>query len=246
MSAAPVVVRPRVLLEAAVGTAADAQTAQAAGADRIELNAALELGGLTPSLGTLIEVKRTTRLPVVVMIRPRGGGFVYGDADFAAMRRDAELALERGADGLAFGVLTGERTIDLARTRELARAVGGGCQTVFHRAFDLTPDPLEALDRLIDLGVTRVLTSGQRSTAMEGADRIRRLIDHARGRIEVLPGGGITSRNVAALIAATGAGQVHGSFSVRASDPAEPVCEGEYPAVSAAAIRETRGALARL
>jgi copper homeostasis protein len=236
----------RVLVEVAVGAAGDAVAAEAAGADRLELNAALELGGLTPSLGTLLEVKRTTRVPVVAMIRPRPGGFVYSDAEFATMRRDAELALEHGADGLAFGILTSDRAIDLVRTRELTRLMGGRGQAVFHRAFDLTPDPVGALGRLIDLGVTRVLTSGQRATAGEGAALIRRLIEHARGRIEVLPGGGVRPGNVADLVAETGATQVHGSFSVARSDPAEPVCGGDYRTVSAGAVRETCAVLARL
>lgn len=237
--------RSRVRVEVAVATLADAQTAQAAGADRLELNAALELGGLTPSLGTLVEVKCATSLPVVVMIRPRPGGFAYSDAEFRTMQRDADVALSHGADALAFGVLTGDRTIDLGRAREFVRQAGGS-PIVFHRAFDLTADPLVALDQLIDMGVTRVLTSGQQISAPAGTGMIRRLIERSAGRIEVLPGGGIGPGNVTDLIARTGATQVHGSFSAEASDPAEPVCPGSYRTTSRRLLGETCAALARL
>jgi copper homeostasis protein len=162
------------------------------------------------------------------------------------MERDAELLLEHGADGLALGVLRADGRIDRERCAALINRIGGGRTVVFHRAFDLTPEPLEALDRLIDLGVRRVLTSGQRVSAAEGADLIRRLIEHAGGRIEVLPGGGITAENAAELVARTGAGQVHGSFSERRSDPAGPVGEAGYAVTSARKLRETRAALARL
>jgi copper homeostasis protein len=147
---------------------------------------------------------------------------------------------------VALGVLTAEGTIDLERCRALIGRVGGGGRVVFHRAFDVVADPLGALERLIDLGVGRVLTSGQRATAVEGADLIRRLIERARGRIEVLPGGGIRAGNAAEVVARTGAGQIHGSFSERRSDPAGPVGGGGYPLTSARELRETRAVLARL
>jgi copper homeostasis protein len=180
------------------------------------------------------------------MVRPRAGGFVYSADEFRTMERDAELMLEHGADAVAFGVLTAEGAIDLERCRALVKRVGGGREAIFHRAFDVTPDPLTALEQLIDLGVRRVLTSGQRASAAEGAGLIRRLIERARGRIEVLPGAGITARNAAEVVARTGAGQIHGSFSERRSDPAGPVGEGGYPVTSARELLETRAALARL
>jgi copper homeostasis protein len=236
----------RVLIEVAVDGVEGARVAHECGADRLELNAALELGGLTPSLGALLEVRGATPLPVIAMVRPRGGGFVYSADEFRTMERDVELMLGHGAAGVALGVLTADRAIDVERCRALIGRVGGGRQVVFHRAFDLVSDPLGALERLIDLGIGRVLTSGQRASALEGADLIRRLVERARGRIEVMPGGGIRAGNAAEVVARTGAGQVHGSFSERRSDPAGPVGEGGYPVTSARELRETRAVLARL
>ena len=200
-----------VLIEAAVESLAAAQAAYAGGADRLELNSALKLDGLTPSLATLVAVKEQVPLPVIAMVRPRAGDFVYDDAEFLAMRKDAEALLERGADGLAFGFLTAESAVDQRRTRELVQMIGPKV-SVFHRAFDVTPDPFGALEMLIDLGVTRVLTSGQQPSASEGAELIRRLIERASGRIEILPGAGISPKNAADLIVRTGARQIHGSF----------------------------------
>jgi copper homeostasis protein len=176
------------------------------------------------------------------LIRPRPGGFVYGDDPFLTMRRDADLALAHGADGLVFGLLRSDHSIDRPRTSALV-AQAGRRQTVFHRAFDLTPDPFAALETLIDLGVTRVLTSGQQPAAPDGADLIRRLIERAAGRIEILPGAGVTPANAAALIARTGATQLHGTFSVPRANPAGPVCDGGYRATSAQLIADTRTAL---
>jgi len=124
------------------------------------------------------------------MIRPRAGGFCYTQVEMAVMRHDAKLAVEHGADGLVFGILTPDGEIDAERCKriiELAR----DRQTVFHRAFDVTPDPLKALDQLVDLGFTRVLTSGQEKSAPEGIETIRKLIVHADDRIEILPGSGL-------------------------------------------------------
>jgi len=161
------------------------------------------------------------------------------------MRRDADLLLSHGAAGLAFGLLTDERTIDVPRTRALLRQIGPNRQSVFHRAFDVTADPFAALETLIDLGFKRVLTSGQARSAPAGAELIRRLIERAAGRIEILPGGGITADNAAALIAQTAAIQLHGSFSVPCDDRADPVCDGRHRVTSAQRLQATRAALAR-
>ena len=196
------------LLEICCGSVDDALAAQAGGADRIELNSALFLGGLTPSVGAVIEVKRQVTIPAMVMIRPRVGGFHYTDAEFATMRADAEQLVAHGADGLVFGCLNDSGTIDRARTAmlvELARMR----PTVFHRAFDVVPDPFKALEELIDLGITRVLTSGQEESAYNGAGLIKKLIEAARGRIEILPGGGIDPFNLHDVVQRTGTRQVH-------------------------------------
>jgi copper homeostasis protein len=205
-------------LEVAISTVEDAAAATVGGGDRFEVCAALETGGLTPSPGTIHEIRRSTRRPLMCMIRPRPGGFAYSTGEYLALLHDAEWALAHGADGLVFGCLTADLQIDLGRTRELVR-LAAGRQTVFHRAFDLLPDQREGLRHLIDLGVTRVLTSGGRPAAPAGADVIADLVRESAGRIEVLPGGGVTHANVAELVVRTGATQVHGSFSSPADEP---------------------------
>lgn len=196
------------LVEICCGSIDDAIQAQAGGAQRIELCSALFVGGLTPSLGTLQYARQRLNIPIMAMVRPRGGGFCYSEAEFATMERDAEAMLANGADGIVFGILREDGTIDLPRTRRL-REIAGGKQSVFHRAFDFTPDPFRALEELVSLGITRVLTSGQQATAAEGAELIRRLIDGAGDRIEVLAGGGIRLHNVADVVAQTGCRQIH-------------------------------------
>ena len=198
----------QILLEIIASTVDDCVAAEGGGADRIELCAAIATGGLTPSLGTLLEAKKLVHVPVMAMVRPRAGGFCYSQAEFATMQRDAMLLLENGADGIVFGILNADRTVDTKRCSEMIE-LAGAKQTVFHRAFDAVPDPNRALQELIDLGFTRVLTSGQKKTALEGSDLIRSLIDLARGRIEVLPGSGIRAHNVRELVEATGCTQVH-------------------------------------
>ena len=200
-----------ITIEVCIASPADATIASSGGADRVELNAALELGGLTPSLGTLIETRAATTLPIISMIRPRPGGFCYNDSAFRVMRRDIDAALEHGADGIAFGLLAADGNVDLHRCGEIVRQAGSH-PVVFHRAFDFTPRPRDALQQLIDLGVTRIMTSGQRGTAVEGGALIRELIDGARGAIEILPAGGIRPSNARELVDATGCTQVHASL----------------------------------
>lgn len=207
-----------ILLEVCITSVDDAVIAAEAGADRLELNAALELGGLTPSLGTLIEVKQAVDVPVMVMLRPRPGGFCYSDPDVATLQRDLDLALQHGADGLVFGLLTPEGRVDTERCARLL-AQCGAVPAVFHRAFDVTLDPEEALDTLIDLGFTRVLTSGQEASAYNGTALIRQLIEQAAGRIEILPGGGVNWFTVADVVARTGCTQVHASLRTTRRDP---------------------------
>lgn len=209
---------PKILLEVIATSPDDCLAAQAGGADRIELCVALEVGGLTPSLGLLIAARRATRLPIMVMLRPRSSGFCYCEAEFAVIFADAELMLRHGADGLVFGCLHADGTIDLERTLALVQ-LAGSRQTVFHRAFDVTPDPFAALDTLVHLGVTRVLSSGQQQSALDGAANLAAYRSYAQRRIEILPGGGINLANVAELLRQTGADQVHASLSSRTLDP---------------------------
>ena len=190
--------------------------AQAAGADRIELNSALALDGLTPTPGLLFEARRAVRAPLIAMARPRAGDFCYSATEFRVLRRDVEYALEHGADGIAFGILDGDGRIDTRRCRTVVRQVAAcNREVVFHRAFDAVKDPSDALARLIDLGVRRVMTSGGRRTAEAGAPVIRRLRERAAGRIEILPAGGIRPGNLCRLLERTGCDQVHSSLRDR-------------------------------
>jgi copper homeostasis protein len=199
---------PKILLEVCCGSLDDAIQAELGGADRIELCSALFLGGLTPSTGTILEARRRLHIPFVAMVRPRAGGFCYSPAELDVMLRDTENAIELGADGVVFGILNENGTIDIGRCRQIRERIGDR-QAVFHRAFDVTPDPFRALEELIDLGITRVLTSGQQNAAPDGADLIRRLIERASGRIEVLPGAGLRVHNLEDFVATTGCVQVH-------------------------------------
>lgn len=197
-----------VLVEICCASVDDVIESEKGGAQRVELCSALPLGGLTPTAGTITEAKRLSKLPLIVMMRLRSGGFCYSEVEIATMERDMELAVELGADGFVFGILDGNGKIDEPRTKRLV-ARAGSLPTVFHRAFDVTPDPAEALETLIDLGITRLLTSGQRSRSLEGAELIRTLVEQADGRIEILPGGGVRLENVAEIVERTGCRQVH-------------------------------------
>jgi copper homeostasis protein len=240
----------RFILEVAVASVEDAQAAEAGGADRLELNAALSLGGLTPSLGTLIEVRQATTLPLMVMVRPRPGGFCYTAAELRVLRRDLDLLLSHGADGIVFGALDENGRIDRLRCSEVVRQAGD-YPVVFHRAFDLTPEPATALEELIDLGACRVMTSGQQPTALAGAACIAALLEQAAGRIEVFPAGGITSGIVAALVRQTGCRQVHAGLRGLRCDPSAkgrpdlsfsrpPPAPEVYEVTSLAAVRDLR------
>lgn len=206
--------KKKILFEVCCGCTEDAVQAERGGADRIELNSALFLGGLTPSIGTLEAVKARVKLPVMCMVRPREGGFCYTDFDYDAICRDALALIRAGADGIVFGFLKPDGTVDEARCADFLgriRAEKPEIETVFHRAIDVVPDVFAALDTLIALNVTRVLTSGQRASAPAGAETIRRMRAHAAGRIDILPGGGINVGNVRGFIEETGVSSVHAS-----------------------------------
>ena len=195
-------------IEICAGSLDDAIAAEKTGAARIELNSSLFLGGLTPSLGSLRLVKKATKLKVMTMVRPRAAGFLYTASEFKTMEEDARLFVDNGADGIVFGFLKRDGTIDEKRCEALI-SIAGNKEKVFHRAIDVVPDPLKALDTLINLGFTRVLTSGQEPTAYEGMELIAAMVKHAKGRIEILPGGGITKKNAAKLVQGTGVTQIH-------------------------------------
>ncbi|MBI1966871.1 MAG: copper homeostasis protein CutC [Gemmatimonadetes bacterium] len=197
-----------VLIEACVDSVESAIAAERGGAGRIELCDNLVEGGTTPSAGTIAECRKRLRIPIYVMIRPRGGDFLYSAAEVAVMRRDIVQAEALGADGVVLGLLQRDGTVDVARTRALI-ALARPLDVTFHRAIDVCRDPEEALVALIALGVDRVLTSGQAPTAWKGAAVIARLVRRAAGRIAILPGGGIDERNARRLVERTGAREVH-------------------------------------
>lgn len=199
---------PNVLLEVCCGSADDVIEAWKAGANRVELNSNLFQGGLTPTAGCLDVVKEVVDIPVMTMLRPRGGGFCYTDVEFRTILKDAKVLLNHGADGLVFGFLHEDGTVDIERTKAAVDAAEGR-PTVFHRALDVTPDWKRALESLIKLGVTRVLTSGQAPDVFFALETIRDMIAFAGDAIEILPGAGITLENVSRVVEITGARQVH-------------------------------------
>ncbi|MBA2078803.1 copper homeostasis protein CutC [Rhodanobacter sp. PCA2] len=198
------------LLEVAANSVASVLAAQVGGAGRVELCAALELGGLTPSQATIAMARERLRIPLYVLIRPRAGDFLYDELECEAMRRDIETCAALGCDGVVLGMLDAEGDVDLPRCRALIDAAGSMGVT-FHRAFDLARDPRRALEDAIALGCERVLTSGGQASALEGAPLIRELLAQAAGRIAIMPGAGVTPGNLAALAVATGAREFHAS-----------------------------------
>lgn len=203
MSAGPI-------LEIAANSLASALAAQQGGASRIELCAALELGGLTPSPGQIALVRERLSIPVHVLIRPRAGDFAYSDEEHATMLADIAHCAAAGCDGVVVGALTADGDVDVARCRELVSAASR-LDLTFHRAIDVCRDPAAALEAAIGLGFRRVLSSGGAASAMAGGANLRRLIEQAAGRIEIMPGAGIDAGNIAALMAATGAREFHAS-----------------------------------
>jgi copper homeostasis protein len=196
------------IFEICVDSVAGVRAAKAAGADRVELCADLLEGGVTPSRGMIRQARTITGIGLNVMIRPRGGDFLFDDDEFAAMRSDVETAKHEGADGAVIGLLTSAGEVDVARTRELI-ALARPLSITFHRAFDMTPEPFRALETLIELGVDRVLTSGQEASVLEGLPLIIELIERAADRVVVMPGGGITERNVDRIVSAARPHEIH-------------------------------------
>ena len=176
----------------------------------MELACNLVEGGTTPSVGLLKVLKRRIKIPVYVMVRPRGGDFVYSDDEIEVMCEEVKALKESGADGFVFGILTPGGEINKEKCCEMIE-LAKPFPATFHRAFDTVLDPFRALETVISLGFTRVLTSGLESSALEGTEMIRRLIHFARGRVIVVPGGGITERNLGRILRETGASEFHGS-----------------------------------
>lgn len=237
------------MLEICCGSYYDAVQAASGGAGRIELNSGLHLGGLTPSLGTLELVKENLNLKVIAMARPRGGGFCYSREDLDVMERDVKLLMEHGADGIAFGCLTGDAAIDREQNERLISIIHRyGGEAVFHRAFDCTSDPYKSMEILIDMGADRVLTSGLKPKAAEGSLLLGELQDRYGHKIEILAGSGINASNARKLMDETGITQVHSSCKDWITDPTTMVNgvsyafapapnESAYDVVSAGLVR---------
>ncbi len=198
------------LLEIAAASIASALAAQEGGADRIELCANLREGGTTPSYGILAEARKRLRIPIHVLIRPRGGDFLYDEAETDVMLRDIGACVQAGADGVVIGALDADGDIDAALCRRLIGAAGR-LDVTFHRAFDAARDREAALETIVALGCKRVLTSGGAASAPQGAEAIAQFVRQAAGRVAVMAGGGVNAGNVRELVVRTGVADCHGS-----------------------------------
>jgi len=207
-------VSPPPLLEVCVDSVAGVLAAKQGGAQRVELCANLLEGGTTPSPGTLAAALARAEIDVFVLVRPRGGDFLYTDLECEVMARDIEAVKTAGAGGVVIGALDAAGQIDAERTGQLI-AAARPLQVTFHRAFDMTRDPLEALEQLVELGVDRVLTSGQKDSAADSIELLAQLVQRAGDRIIVMPGGGIDEDNIGAVVGGTGAREVHFAARVR-------------------------------
>jgi copper homeostasis protein len=182
------------ILEVCTPNYQSAINAQKTGAHRIELCSELAVGGLTPSYGLLKHVIENLKIPVFVLIRPRSGNFTYSNDEFQIMKRDIQLCKDLGCNGIVSGILKADNTIDVKKTNELIE-LSKPLSFTFHRAFDWTPNPFEALETLIELGAERVLTSGQESSAEKGLELLKQLKNVTGNNITILPGGGVNSAN---------------------------------------------------
>lgn len=210
------------LLEACVDDLDSAHAAVQGGADRLELCDSLGDGGTTPSHGMLGYLLDTLDVPVFPIIRPRGGDFCYSAAERRVMARDVDHALTLGSPGIVTGALTSDGEVDVEALREIVLH-RPGVPVTFHRAFDLVRDPIVALETLIDSGVARILTSGQRPTAWEGRALLAALVRRAGDRIVIMAGGGIHEDHVAALVQEAGVREIHvRAATIRVTEPGWP------------------------
>jgi len=205
-------VNRRFLLEISVETVEAALAAQRGGADRVELCGNLTIGGVTPCVEVMRTVRKQLHIPIFVMIRPRGGDFVYSEAEFAEMKRSIAEAKRARMDGVVLGILKKDRLVEIERTRELV-AIARPLPATFHRAFDDCADLREALEDVIQTGASRILTSGGAKSAPEGASMLAELVQLASERVVILPGSGINPGNVVAIARRTRAQEFHSGLS---------------------------------
>ena len=199
-------------IEICANSVASCLEAQKGGAYRVELCAGIPEGGTTPSYGEIAVARQLLNIKLNIIIRPRGGDFLYSDLEHKAMLHDIEMAKKLGVDGVVIGCLNADGTIDMARNKELIDAAKG-MNVTFHRAFDMCKDPFESLEQIISLGCERVLTSGQQPTAIEGVSLLKQLVAKANNRIIIMPGSGVNEDNIATLAKETKTTEFH--FSAR-------------------------------
>lgn len=200
----------RPILEICAADIDSVVAAAKSGADRVELCSALGEGGITPSAGLIAEALKVPGIKVNVLIRPRGGDFLYTPDEVAVMEYDIKLCREMGANGVVIGALTPEGDIDMATCRKLIAATGNMSIT-FHRAIDVCRSVEDALEQIVELGCHRILTSGHAASAMQGVDTLRQMVAQANGRIAIMAGGGVNPGNAAEIICKSGATEIHGS-----------------------------------
>jgi len=200
-------------LEICANSVASAIAAQEGGGHRVEFCQNLEMGGTTPSAGQIRMVRQQLTIGVHVLIRPRSGDFLYSDVEFEEMKADVTFCKEMGCDGVVVGLLDADGHVDRKRTEELV-VLADPMHVTFHRAFDVCRDPFEALEVIVECGCQRLLTSGMRNTAIEGATLIKELVRRANERIQIMPGSGITEANLADIVHITGASTFHASAKV--------------------------------
>ena len=204
-------------IEICCGSVQSAANAKAGGAVRVELCQGLIEGGTTPSPATIEYAVNELGLQVFVLVRPRGGDFCYNELEIKTMEEDVEFCKRAGVAGIVVGFLHPDGSIDTELTRRFVK-LAAPLPVTFHRAFDSCPEPLRALEQIIDCGCARILTSGCKPTAMEGADMLQQLVRQANGRITILAGSGVTPENAAALRKKTGAPEIHGSCKITRPD----------------------------
>ena len=206
-------------IEICCGSIQSAANAKAGGAVRIELCQGLVEGGTTPSPATINYAVKELGLKVFVLVRPRGGDFCYNELEIKTMEQDVEFCKQAGVAGIVVGFLHPDGSIDTELTRRFVK-LAAPLPVTFHRAFDRCTDPLRALEEVIDCGCARILTSGCKPTAMEGADVLQQLVQQANVRIKILAGSGVTPENAAELRQKTGAPEIHGSCKITRPDGA--------------------------
>lgn len=196
------------IIEVCLDSVESALRAQQGGAHRVELCDNLFEGGTTPSIGCVREAKKRLTISLHVIIRPRGGDFFYSDIEYDVMKEDISALKDEGVDGVVIGLLNQDGTVDVKRTAELV-SLAEPMSVTFHRAFDMTPDASAALEDVIQTGCSRILTSGQEESVLEGSELIRDLVTASANRIIIMPGGGITERNILRVKELTKANEFH-------------------------------------